>query len=163
MDLVLEFHSSWPHRTFVAVEWTLKEMRRRRDRYMELGKFFGRALSGMKTPLLTQRVTWQKSPPKLTRSVSFEVAHFEDCSVATLENVEDLKPESPAKPFSGIRTSLALQASIAGLLANLSSNCATSKRGSQESPHDRAPRKRSVVCTVDRRIRFLADGEKAPR
>ena len=62
-----------------------------------------------------------------TRSVSFEVAHFEDGSVATLENAEELKPEAPAKPFSGIRTSLALQASIAGLLANLSSNSATSK------------------------------------
>ena len=68
---------------------------------------------------------------KLTRSVSFEVAHFEDGSVATLENAEELKPEAPAKPFSGIRTSLELQASIAGLLANLSLNSATSKSVSE--------------------------------
>ena len=57
----------------------------------------------------------------------FEVAHFEDDRDATLKIGGELKPEAQAKPFSSKRASLALQASIAGLSADLSSNSATSK------------------------------------
>ena len=57
----------------------------------------------------------------------FEVAHFEDDRDATLRIGEELKPEAQAKPFSSMRASLALQASIAGPSADFSSNCATSK------------------------------------
>ena len=63
-------------------------------------------------------------PPSLKL---FEVAHFEDDWDATLKIGGELKPEAQAKPFSSMRASLALQASIAGLSADLSSNSATSK------------------------------------
>ena len=57
----------------------------------------------------------------------FEVAPFEVGSDATLKIGEELKPEAQAKPLSSMKASLALQASMAGHSADLSSNSATSK------------------------------------
>ena len=55
----------------------------------------------------------------MTGTWHFEVAIFAVVIDATLENAEELKPEAQAKPSSCITASLALQASTAGLSANV--------------------------------------------